>query len=86
MEKALRKEERLGNERYCETLALIPLNLDGAMFRWDGHWADEQTRRHAPDFTDWERDNAKFETQFEFAVMALRSDDGVRETPPVPKL
>lgn len=86
MEKALQKEERLWNERGCEILALIPINLDGALFEWDGHWKSEIVKRHAPDFTGWEQDNAKFEAQFERVLKALRADDAARERPPIPKL
>jgi len=69
-------------------LALISLNLDNYMF--SGQWQSWKERpvkqRLAADFTGWETDNAKFEREFERVVMALRTDDGGREVPPVPKL
>lgn len=86
MEKALQKEEQLWKKRGCETLAIIPINLDGALFQWDGHWKSEIVKRHAPDFTDWEQDNTKFEAEFERVVKALRADQGARQKPPMAKL
>lgn len=86
MEKAIQKEERLWKERGCETLAIIPINLDGSLFGWDGHWKSEMVRRHAADFTGWEKDNDRFEKQFERVVKALRADEGARDRPPMPKL
>ncbi len=40
----------------------------------------------AEDFTNWKRNNEKFERAFENVVKALRSDDAAREPPPEPKL
>ena len=86
IDKALQKEERLWKSRGQKVLSLIPLNLDNFMFEWEGGKASVLRSRLAPDFTDWERDNAKFEAQFERVVQALRADDGGREPPPEPRL
>jgi hypothetical protein len=78
-EQALMKEH--GGKK---TLALIPLNLDGALFVWQNGKADEVRQRLAANFTDWELDNAKFEDQIERVVRALRTNDGGREQTPKP--
>jgi hypothetical protein len=88
VEKALMKEERLSKERGQETLAIIPLNLDGHIFKPD--WTDWKQQhlisRMAPDFTGWDKDNAKFEQQLERVIQALRADARARELPPSPGL
>ena len=83
---AIEKEAKLREQRNENVLAIVPLNLDGSLFEWDGSHAATLRKRLAPDFTEWETDNAKFEAQFELVVKALRADSDAREAPPESKL
>ena len=83
---AIEKEMRIRKDRGKQALAIVPLNLDGSLFEWNGSHAATLRKRLAPDFTGWESDNDKFEQQFENVVKALRADDGGRESPPESKL
>ena len=84
--KAFVKEQALSRERGMKMLALIPLNIDGALFHWRDGKADEIRRRLAADFSNWEADNAEFEDQVGRVVKALRADAGGRERPPTAPL
>lgn len=85
---ALKKEQQLFKERGKKVLSLIPLNLDGYLLggSWQSGLSTQITTRLAADFTGWEKDNAKFEVQFERVVKALRADGGGRVHVPAPKL
>ena len=76
--KAQERERRDG----CDII--IPLLvgrylLDG----WEDGLAADLRSRLAADFTGWEKDNSKFEEQFEWVVKAQRADEGTRGGAPV---
>ncbi|MET0646109.1 MAG: hypothetical protein ABW208_05760, partial [Pyrinomonadaceae bacterium] len=74
IEVALQKEELLWKEKGEETLALIPLDLDGYLFKPEfiSGKAAQLRARLAADFTGWKRSNKKFDEQLEKLMLALR--------------
>jgi len=85
---AFDKEQQLMKERGRKVPALIPLNIDGFLLsgKWQSGKATQVLQRLAADFTGWETDDRKFETQIDNVVQALRADEGARVRPPLPKL
>jgi len=59
---ALEREQRLMGERGVKMLALVPVDLDGYLFRADLHGKGAIVRsRVVADFKGWEEDESKFE-------------------------
>jgi uncharacterized protein YjbI with pentapeptide repeats len=88
IERALQKERQLQKERNAETLAVIPLNLDGFLFdpACTHEHAPTLTKRHAAKFVGWDTDEKVFDEQLARVVKALRADALARPKPPPSKL
>jgi hypothetical protein len=87
IDKAFEKERQLMQKHQERVSVLIPLNLDNYMFTpdWNDPKGSEVKRRLAADFTGWE-DDAKFEEQVSWLILALRADRTGRRKPPASKI
>ena len=87
---ALEKERELSKSTKAKPLKIIPLNLDGYMFKdyWKSGHRAMLRKRVAADFTKWKTDADEFDRQFERVVQALKTDGGKlpEPTPKLPKL
>jgi hypothetical protein len=83
---AFAKEARIMKERGKKALALVPLNLDGFLFKWQNGKSEEVKARFAPDFTAWKADGFDLGKAIAPLIRALRTDEGGREPPPAPRL
>jgi hypothetical protein len=81
---AFEKERRLMRERGTKVLALIPLDLDGALFNSTSAGAKsvEIRSRHAADFTRWGSSEEAFSDAVNRLLPALRTNRLSREPPP----
>ena len=82
--KTFTKEEKLWKERNQEVLALIPLNLDGFLFKWDGAVANRLKDRFAPNFQGWQEDLSRHQPLIDDLIKALNIKG--RKGPPKPNL
>ena len=85
---AFEKERKIMKDRGEKVLSLIHLNLDGYLHsdKWKSGKKRQILSRLSADFTGWEKDNDKFDKQFERVVKALRTGESGREIPPESRL
>jgi len=67
IDKALFKEENLWRKHNKKELSLIPLNLDDYVFSWNSSRANELTKRHIEDVTNWKT----FPKKIDYAIQRL---------------
>jgi TIR domain/Pentapeptide repeats (8 copies) len=70
--KAFAKEQKLTKEHGERIQVLIPLDLDGYLFKWQDGKADEVRRRFACNFKNWTADRSGFSQGIDRIVEALR--------------
>ena len=78
---ALIKEEQLNRTYGRKASALIPLNLDGFVYTWNGPKASYLQSRYILDFSDWQSDQEKFSSALARLVEALQCGDKTQAIP-----
>ena len=71
------KERQFMKERGAQAQILMPLNLDDCLFsdEWQSVNDLQLQSRVVADFAGWEKNDAKFDAEFERLVKALRTHD-----------
>ena len=84
---ALERERELSKSTKEKPLKIIPLNLDGYMFKdyWKSGHRAMLRKRVAADFRNWKTDADEFDREFERVVKAMMTDGG-KLPEPTPKL
>jgi TIR domain len=87
IDEAFQKERELFKARGQKVLVLVPIDLDGYLFEaWSNGKAQQVKSRLAANFQGWTAAPSLFDQTFQSLLLALRTDPGVRELPPPPKL
>ena len=86
IDSAFEKERRLQKERGKKVTLVIPLDLDGYLFKWQDGKGSKLRERYALGFAGWDKDAQLFGERVDLVIKALRSDAGAREEPPAPKV
>ena len=79
IQKALEKEHSIARERGQRVNVLIPLNIDGYMFSgvWKSGLSTLLLSRLAADFSGWDTDHTRFETQVNTLLRALKAEPSI---------
>lgn len=75
---AFEKEQMLTPELGSKALVVIPLDLDGYVFKVEGGKASELRSRYVADFTNWPSDAGRFRSTTARLVKALENRRGKR--------
>lgn len=78
LDTAFEKERILSSQSGDSRLVVIPLDLDGHLWSWNGSHAAALRKRVAARFLGWQSDGLVYRQQLERLQRALRSDPGGR--------
>jgi uncharacterized protein YjbI with pentapeptide repeats len=86
LDTAFEKERNLHKAGKVDTLAIIPIDLDGFLFQWTGSHAASLKKRLAANFTGWQTNIRSYQKPLNLLASALRSAGWARPQPPESKL